>query len=161
MLKLIIYVSGVDGEAFMYRLKSIGEQICQGRFPPSKFIVINSAGTPADRHVYSRLSPSHMASKNEIYERISSMSEFSWVTSKDIEMLIDSMPITDQIHFQQYLSLNAPHTLKSKERKNIQSTQSPPPPQVSLPPRIEVMERDSYTGLPIEPSSKNIDDSLV
>ena len=154
----------MDGEAFIYRLKSIGEQISQNRFPPSKFVLINTPGTPADRQIYSRLSPSHMQPVDVVLEQITTMPEFSWMTRQDIETMIKSMPVTDQLHFKQYVALNASSLLAkansslNKDRRGASFSYNTPPPSVNLPPKSEVMERDTYTGLPITPNKHDEQD---
>jgi hypothetical protein len=155
---------GVEGEAFIYRLKSIGEQICQSRFPPSKLIIINSPGTPLDRILYSRLSPSHVDTIENICEQINLIPEFSWITKDDVVQLVKCMPVTDQIHFKQYMTLQAPTTsLRSNLAKDVHGSKvpsSPPSGILNLPPRPEVMERDLHRDMSNTPVKNNQDNNV-
>lgn len=139
--------SPLDTDGLMRRLEQLVGHMAEGRYPVPIVLLLPSPGTPQDRFLYARLSPSHL----DTYEQISGDSRLlipslrrtiHW-TDGELSELRRKAPVTDQPSFNRYLLLTLPTDRTSKLFAQCPSKSS----SVKGAPVSSKMERDAMPRL--------------
>lgn len=139
--------SPLDTDGLMRRLEQLVGHMAEGRYPVPTVLLLPSPGTPQDRFLYARLSPSHL----DTYEQIAGDSRLlipslrrtiHW-TDGELSELRRRAPVTDQPSFNRYLLLTLPTDRTSKLFAQCPSKSS----SVKRAPVSSKMERDAMPRL--------------
>jgi hypothetical protein len=139
--------SPLDTDGLMRRLEQLVGHMAEGRYPVPIVLLLPSPGTPQDRFLYARLSPSHL----DTYEQIAGDSRLlipslrrtiHW-TDGELSELRRRAPVTDQPSFNRYLLLTLPTDRTSKLFAQCPSKSS----SVKRAPVSSKMERDAMPRL--------------
>jgi hypothetical protein len=88
----------------MDKLTKLAAKLAISRFPPAKVYCLGQPGSPGDRLVFSRLSPSHVDTVENTLRRLKALGEWP-LSAEDVSAMIKTMPYTDQAFFQQFVTV--------------------------------------------------------
>lgn len=131
-----------DIDSLMLRLEQLVGRMAEGRYPVPTVLLLPSPGTPQDRFLYARLSPSHLDTSEQIAGDsqllIPSLRRTIHWTDRELSELRRRAPVTDQPSFNRYLLLTLPADRTSKLFAQCPSKAS----SVKRAPVSSKMERD-------------------
>jgi len=104
--------SPLDTDRLMQQLEQFVRRLARGRYPLPTVLLLPSPGTPQDRFLYARLSPSHLDTSEQIVADsqllIPSLRRIIRWKDADLSELRRRAPVTDQPSFSRYLLLTLP-----------------------------------------------------